>query len=106
MPRRRLCYGPRAASPILADPGFQERHRRDEWYDELIAKRRVLDILDAVDRSLNNAISIQRTEGAVKFVFDASELPWRALSAVMAAVLAAVTPNGTRPFAISSRPGR
>lgn len=52
------------------DAGFGERYHRDDWYSDLVAKRPVFDILDAVNRSLNKAISIQRSELSIHFAFD------------------------------------
>lgn len=60
----------------LADPGHQEKYDRDRWYDELVAKRPVLDTLDAVYRSLSDVISVQRTEEGVHFTSNAGgQLP-------------------------------
>ena len=61
------------ASPDLlppADTGFEERYHRDEWYGELVAECPVFDILDTVNRSLNKAISMQRSERSMHFAFD------------------------------------
>jgi hypothetical protein len=62
-------FAPASLLPA-ADAGFGEKYHRDEWYDELVAKRRVIDILESIHSSLGDAISIRRKEGNIHFAFD------------------------------------
>jgi hypothetical protein len=48
-----------------SDPNFFERYRRDACYEELVASKPVANVLKAVTRSLNSAISFEWTEGNI-----------------------------------------
>jgi len=53
-------FAPSAALPS-PDMKYEEKCNRDACYDELVAERRVIDVFDAVQRSLIDAISFQWT---------------------------------------------
>lgn len=48
------------------DLGYEEKFNRDACYDELVANRRVTDVLNAVESSLRDAISFQWADGVLK----------------------------------------
>jgi hypothetical protein len=54
-----------SSSLPLADAKHKEKFNRDAYYDELVAQRRVIDVFNAVERSLNNAVSFHRTDDTV-----------------------------------------
>src|ERR1017187_3971855 len=58
------------------DVNHPENCKRDACYDELVAERRVIDVFDAVQRSLSDAISFQWTDRNVHVsVFCSGILP-------------------------------
>lgn len=59
-PRQGYFFAPLSSLPP-SDSEFQEKNKRNDCYEELVARRSVSDVLGAVTRSLNNVISFERT---------------------------------------------
>ena len=68
-------FAPLSSLP-LADARFQERYNRDACYDELVAGRPVVDVLNATERSLNDAVSFKWRGSSLEILINgAAALP-------------------------------
>ena len=68
-------FGPLTSLP-QADARFQERYNRDACYDELVAGRPVVDMLNATERSLNDAVSFKWRDSSLEIAINgATALP-------------------------------
>ncbi len=68
-------FAPLSSLP-QADARFRERYNRDACYDEIVVGRLVVDVLNAAERSLNDAVSFRWRDSSLEILVNgAAALP-------------------------------